>query len=124
MLDNKIIAESCNILHSPSCLRVELLPDTLRQEIIAKIDKVIVDYKLVKSDTVIINRRREDLVDPVIADVIFEYKHLLETYQLPKNIEEERYDLVKFIKAFENLRNNTILSYLPEYEEFLRSYGY
>ena len=60
----------------------------------------------------------------MISDVIFEYKHLLETYQLPENIEEERYNLVKFIKAFENLRNNTILSYLPEYEEFLRSYGY
>ena len=124
MLDNKIIAESCNILHDPSCLRVELLPNDLKQEIIAKIDKVIVDYKLVESGTVILNRRREDLVDPVISDVIFEYKHLLETYQLPENIEEERYNLVKFIKAFENLRNNTILSYLPEYEEFLRSYGY
>jgi MoaA/NifB/PqqE/SkfB family radical SAM enzyme len=124
MLDNKITAESCNILHEPSCLRVELLPNNLRQEIIAKINKVIIDYKLVESDIVILNRRREDLIDPVITDVIFEYKHLLETYQLPKNVEEERYDLVKFIKAFENLRNNTILSYLPEYEEFLRSYGY
>jgi sulfatase maturation enzyme AslB (radical SAM superfamily) len=123
MLDNKISAESCNILHKPSCLRVELLPNNIRQEIIAKIDKVIVDYKLVESDTVI-NRRREDLIDPVMNNVIFEYKHLIETYQSPENAEEERYDLVKFIKAFESLRNNTILSYLPEYEEFLRSYGY
>lgn len=124
MLDNKITAESCNILHDPSCLRVELLPSNIRQETIAKIDKVIVDYKLSKLDTVILNRRRGDLIDPVMSSVIFEYKEFLLSYQLPIDVEEERYNLVKFVKAIESLRNNTILSYLPEYEEFLRRYGY
>ena len=124
MLDNKITAESCNILHDPSCLRVELLPNNIRQETIAKIDKVIVDYKLSKLDTVILNRRRGDLIDPVMSSVIFEYKEFLLSCQLPIDVEEERYNLVKFIKAIESLRNNTILSYLPEYEEFLRRYGY
>jgi hypothetical protein len=124
MLDNKITAESCNILSDPSCLRIELLPNDLRQQIVAKIDKLIDQYKLVESNEIIINRRRDDLIDPVICSVIFEYRNFLSTYQPPVDVEEQRYKLVKFLKSFETLRNNTILSYLPEYEEFLRSYNY
>jgi len=124
MLDNHVTAESCNILYEPSCLRIELLPEGLSQEIIAGIDQVINDYRLVDSDQVIINRRRSDLVDPVISSVIFEYKNFLSSYVVPDNVNKERHDLIRFLKAFESLRNNTILEYLPEYEEFLRSYGY
>jgi hypothetical protein len=100
------------------------LPDDLRQKILNKINKLIVDYKLSKTDEVIVNRRRDDLIYPVITSVIYEYKTLLENYQTPENVEEERYNLIRFIKGFESLRNNKILNYLPEYEEFLRSYGY
>lgn len=124
MLDNKITAESCNILHEPSCLRIELLPDNLRQEIISKIDKLIAHYGLLDSGEIIVNRRRDDLVDPVINSIIFEYRNFLKTYQQPKMVEEDRYKLVKFLKSFELLRKNSILNYLPEYEEFFRTYGY
>lgn len=124
MLKNKVTAESCNILQEPSCLRMELLPHELINQCLTKINQIISKYHLIENNQVIINQRREDLVDPVITQIIFEYKTLLEHYQVPTNVEEERYNLVKFIKAFESLRNNTILDYLPEYEEFLRQYGY
>jgi hypothetical protein len=124
MLKNKVTAESCNILQEPSCLRIELLSNELIDQCLDKINLIISKYQLTENDQVIINCRREDLVDPVISQIIFEYKHLLENYQVPNNIEEERYNLVKFIKAFEIQHNNTILDYLPEYEEFLRQYGY
>ena len=124
MLANKIIAESCNVFIEPSCLRIELLPNDLRLDILAKINKLIDQHKLTKPADVIVNRRRDDLVDPVNESIIFEYKHILETYRAPKNVKEERLNLIKFIKAFESLRNNNILDYLPEYEEFLRSHGY
>ena len=101
-----------------------MLPKGLAEIILSKINSIISKYQLIKSDQVIINRRSNNLISPVISDVIFEYKRLLETYQAPTNVEEERHNLVKFVKAFESLRNNTILDYLPEYEEFLRSYGY
>jgi hypothetical protein len=123
MIKNKIIAESCNILYNPSCLRMELLPNSLRKQIQAKIQRVIDEFNIKETDQ-IINRRREDLVDPVIARVIYEYKNFIDSYQAPNDVEQERYNLVKFIKAFEQLRNNSILTYLPEYEEFLRAYGY
>ena len=124
MLENKITAESCNILQEPSCLRIELLPVEIINQCLDKINQIISKYQLTEDNQVIINRRREDLVDPVISQIIFEYKQLLENYSVPNNIEEERYNLVKFIKTFETQHNNTILDYLPEYEEFLRQYGY
>jgi MoaA/NifB/PqqE/SkfB family radical SAM enzyme len=124
MLDRKIIAESCNILSDPSCLRIELLPKELIYQCLAKINRVIADYQLTQSNEIIVNQRRDDLVDPVITQVIFEYKYLLENLIVPDNVEEERYKLVNYLKAFEQVHNNTILDYLPEYEEFLRSYGY
>lgn len=124
MLANKLTAESCNILYEPSCLRVELLPDDLRQDIIAKIDQLISDYELVEPTSTIINRRREDLADPVITSIIFEYRNFLKTFVSPVDANSERQKLVKFLQAFESIRNNSILTYLPEYEEFLRNYGY
>lgn len=124
MLDEKIVAESCDILHEPSCLRLELLPLDLKNIALGKINSLIARHNLVKPDSVVVNQRREDLVDTVISQVIFEYKHLLETLSEPADVDQERYNLVNFIKAFESIRNNRILDYLPEYEKFLRSYGY
>jgi hypothetical protein len=124
MIEHSVIAESCNILYDPSCLRMELLPTDLRQLIVNKIDKVIEKHQLVKSGNVIINRRRTDIINPVISAVIFEYKEFLENYLTPTNIEEERKNLTRFIRAYEDLHQNNILEHLPEYEEFLRSYGY
>lgn len=124
MIKNSMTAESCNILQEPSCLRLELLPKEIIEKILTKINNLIDKHGLIPNTQTTINRRREDLINPVIADIIFEYKHLLATYQAPENIEDDRYNLIKFIKAFESLHNNKILDYLPEYEEFLRSYGY
>lgn len=125
MLDHDITAESCNILAEPSCLRIEILPTELLYKTLDKVEQVINEYKLKPADS-IINRRSETVRNAVISNIIFEYKVLLEN--IIKNpiadIEEERYNLVKFINAFESTRNNCILEYLPEYEEFLRSYGY
>jgi hypothetical protein len=105
-------------------MRVELLPKDLIAACLDKINQIIQKYQLENTNEKIVNIRRDDLVDPVITQIIFEYKHLLENVQVPDNLEEERYDLVKYIQAFEQVHNNTILDYLPEYEEFLRSYGY
>lgn len=124
MLDNSITAESCNLLTNPSCLRLELLPKDILDAVVAKIDKVIEKYNIVDSNNSTINRRNDVIREQVINEVIVEYRNTLKNLQIPDNIEEERYNLVKFIKAFESIRNNNILDYLPEYEEFLRSYGY
>ena len=122
MIENKIIAESCNILFDPECLRIELLPENIRQEMIVKVKKLIDYYKLTKDH--VVNIRVPSIIDQVTANVILDYYKFLTTYTPPENIEGSRHDLISFIKTFEKSRNNCILDYLPEYEEFLRSYGY
>ena len=122
MLENNVIAESCNILYNPEFLKIELLPKNLRQHVIHKFEQLISLYNLQKTE--IINVRRNDLIKDVIANVILEYYDFLTTYKEIENPDKSRYQLVEFIKSFESLRKNSILDHLPEYEEFLRSYGY
>lgn len=122
MIENQVIAESCNILHDPTCLRIEILPDDIRQEIISKI-KVLIDYyELDKQD--IVNVRRQDKINQVISNVILDYYHFISNYKISDNVETVRYQLVKFIKAFEAIRYNSIINHIPRYEKFLRYYGY
>jgi hypothetical protein len=100
------------------------LPKELVDHIVDKIDKIIEKHQLTKPAQSLVNRRNDNIKNQVIADVVFEYKHLLENMIEPEDVDNQRQDTVKFIKAFESLRGNNILDHLPEYEEFLRSYGY
>jgi hypothetical protein len=122
MLENRVIAESCNILHDPKCLQMELIPDDIRNEIKQKILAVINNYGLTKEN--VTNVRRNDKINQVTSDVILDYYQFLCNYKTPDDIENSRYNLVDFIKTFESLRGNSILDYLPRYEKFLRHYGY
>lgn len=122
MIENKVIAESCNILHDPACLRIELLPEDIRQEIKIKIKNVIDYYGLTKQH--VVNVRRDDLVEQVTANVILDYYKFICDYTQPANSDQSRFDLVKFLKAFESIRQNSILDHVPRYKEFLQSFGY
>jgi len=124
MIENSIIAESCNLLTSPSCLRIELLPKDILNTILSRLNEIIKKYNISDSSDSLVNRRNENIREQVIDKVIIEYRDTLQNLQIPDNVEQERHNLVRFLKAFESLRNNSILDYLPEYEEFLRSYGY
>jgi len=122
MVENKVIAESCNILYNPLHLRMELLPEDIRQEIKDKLETLIDYYQLNDSD--IVNIRSNDVIDQATAKTIINYHSFISKFQQPADVEESRYNLVKFIKSFEQLRNNSILDYAPRYTDFLRSYGY
>jgi MoaA/NifB/PqqE/SkfB family radical SAM enzyme len=122
MIDNSVVAESCNILSNPQMLRMEIMPEDIRLEISDKLTALAEKYGLQKTNHV--NVRRNDLVSEVIANVILEYKTFIDTYTVPENAESLRHQLVEFIKGFETLRNNSILDYAPRYEKFLRTYGY
>lgn len=124
MIENKITAESCNILYDPSCLRIELLDKELRTDIISKLYDLVTKYELKRPLDKIINRRMDENTDKIISDLIFEYIDFLTHFKEPDNVEEERQNLVKFLKAYESIHNNKILDYLPNYEKFLRSNGY
>jgi hypothetical protein len=124
MLENDIIAESCNLLLFPSCLRLEILPKEILDQSLNKIEKIIKKYNINSTQDLIVNRRSESIRTQTIHKVILEYYETIKNLKQPDDVEQQRKDLVDFLKAFESLRNNSILDYLPEYEEFLRSYGY
>ena len=122
MIEKNVIAESCNILFKPECLRIELLPHGLRQSIVGKLDRVIEKYNLQK--TQVANVRRTDLIPDVIANLVLDYRNFVATYKKPGDADVHRTQLVKFLQAFERSRGNSILNYAPEYEQFLKHYGY
>ena len=122
MLEHGVIAESCNILYNPLHLRMELIPEDIRNEIKEKL-KILIDYYELSKEK-IINVRRSDQISQVTANVILDYYQFICDYQLPDNLEKSRYDLINFTKAFETIRGNSILDYAPRYEKFLRHYGY
>ena len=69
----------------------------------------------------IINTRDPNVNKQQIIEDATSYLNLLtavpdESFRLP--------DLVKFLKILESNRNNSILTYLPQYEELFRSAGY
>lgn len=121
-LRHRVILESCNILVNPECLRIENIPDNIRQIVLDKLSNIISEYSLSKHS--ITNIRSPEFVDQATADSVVDYYKFIKTYNVPDNVDRLRTNLVRFIKAFENNRGNKILEYLPEYEEFLRAYGY
>jgi sulfatase maturation enzyme AslB (radical SAM superfamily) len=114
-----IAVESCNFLNKPECLRPSVLPLEYRQRIINDL-QIWLDKHLVNSD-VIVNTRDPNIAQQQIAQDLQSYVKYLkaepdESWRLP--------DLVKYLKQLESSRGNSIVTYLPEYEELFRTAGY
>ena len=122
MWEHDLPAESCNILTDPKHLRIELMPDDIRKETITKIKDLIEELDLKKNQ--ILNARHRDNIKLSIADLCIEYLDFLETYEIPKDADRHRENLVRFVKAFESLRKNRITDYATRYQEFLTAHGY
>jgi hypothetical protein len=123
MVDNTITAESCCILSRPSVLRMELLPENLRKIAIQKLIAVAERNNMSRYDQNP-DTRNPALFNVILSNVTYGYIDFLTNMLPPDNVEEERGNLIKFLKGFELLRNNSILDYAPEFKDFLESYGY
>lgn len=122
MLEKKITAESCYILYKPESLRIENMPSDIRDEVIEKFRNLIVKHNFEKTD--IVNVRNPKVTELAIRNLAVDYYNFLKNYEVPSNVEENRYKLVKFLKSFESIRSNAIIDYVPRYAEFLKHYGY
>jgi MoaA/NifB/PqqE/SkfB family radical SAM enzyme len=122
MINNDVSAESCNILTYPGVLRMELLPEDIRTETSDKLKTVIEKYQL--SRTNLPNIRNAQKIRESIGNIVCEYKDFIDSYQVPEDVQLYRNRLVKFLQAFEKIRNNRITDYEPRYQEFLRHHGY
>ena len=116
---HNIAVESCNFLNEPECLRPSVLPVEYRKKIITElqtwIDKHFVDA------VVIVNTRDPNVAQQQVVQDLQSYVNYLqnepdESHRLP--------DLVRYLKKLESSRGNSVLTYLPEYEELFRAAGY
>jgi hypothetical protein len=119
-LSKKINVESCNFINKPEFMRPTLLPTEYRNIVIDKLQKIANSIDT-KSESQLVNTRNQSTIDAQLFQDIDSYVDYLnyaedESYRLP--------DLIKYLKTMESNRKNSVLDYLPEYEELFRSAGY
>ncbi len=117
--NRNIAVESCNFLDNPKFLRPSVMPLARREPIIQRMESWISERDLAVES--IINTRDPNLAQQQMVQDLSSYVNYLknepdESYRLP--------ELVTYLKRIEASRGNSILTYLPDYEDLFRSAGY
>lgn len=117
---SNIAVESCNFLDNPKFFRISVLPQKQREQASQNL-RAWLHAHPADHHSQIINTRDPNLARQQIAQDAESYLNYLESsadesHRLP--------DLVAFIKRLEAGRGNSILNYLPQYEDLFRSAGY
>jgi sulfatase maturation enzyme AslB (radical SAM superfamily) len=118
--NNSVSVESCNFIDQPEFFRIGVLPNNLREQIAHEL-KIWVKNHTVENTKQVINTRDPNLVHEQIFQDVLSYLNYLESapdesYRLP--------DLVTYLKRLESSRGNSVLTYLPQYENLFRTNGY
>jgi hypothetical protein len=113
--------ESCNFIDRPEFFRIGVLPKLQREIAIQNLTSWIVAHPTSNNGNQIINTRDPNQTRQQIVQDAKSYLSYLESaedesHRLP--------DLVQYLKRLEAGRGNSILTYLPQYENILRSAGY
>lgn len=111
--------ESCNFITNPAHLKPSVLPTTYRNKIIKEM-KWWLEQHPSTGDTVT-NVRNPGVAQAQITQDLQSYINYLETTPDESDLLP---DLVQYLKLLESSRGNSILTYLPEYEELFRTAGY
>lgn len=117
--NHNIAVESCNFLDKPEFMRPSVLPLSYRAPVIERMESWI--EKRNTGSAVIVNTRDPNVAQQQVVQDLQSYVNYLknepdESYRLP--------DLIKFLHQLETRRGNSILTFLPEYEDLFRSAGY
>lgn len=115
-----ISVESCNFIDTPEFFRIGVLPAKQRSYAIQRLQQWIHAHPTHQHDH-IVNTRDPNLARVQIVQDAQSYLNYLthaedESFRLP--------DLVGYLKRLESHRGNTILDYIPDYEQLFRSAGY
>ena len=117
--NNGIVVESCNFLTNPEYMKPSVLPLTYRKQIISEMKQWLLSHRSVGQT--VLNIRNPEFVKDQLSQDLTSYINYLEkepdeSHQIPA--------LVDYLKLLESGRGNSILDYLPEYEELFRTAGY
>lgn len=116
---HNIAVESCNFLEQPEFLRISVLPVLHRQAIVAQMQQWLDTHTADQNQ--VVNTRNPNFTKNQIVQDLASYVSYLKnetdhSHQLPQ--------CVQYLKRLETNRKNSILDYLPEYEQLFRSAGY
>jgi len=115
-----IAVESCNFLNDPAFMRPTVLPAQYRQQVIDRLQAWIDQQPEVDPKQIINTRDPHRVTQQLVQDAVSYREYLRtepdESHRLP--------DLVRYLKTMEQSRKNSVLNYLPEYEQLFRSAGY
>lgn len=116
---HNIAVESCNFLNEPEFLRPAVLPMDYRERVITDLQNWIDKHPI--SGDVVVNTRNPNVAQQQIVQDLQSYVNYLQaesdqSWRLPA--------LVEYLKRLESNRGNSVITYLPEYEELFRSAGY
>ena len=117
---NNIAVESCNFIDQPEVFRISVLPQPQREIAIETLRSWIKTHSVVDCDQ-IINTRDPNLTRQQIVQDARSYLNYLES---ALDESHRLTDLVDYLKRLEASRGNSILTYLPQYEDLFRSAGY
>jgi len=112
--------ESCNFIDNPKFFRISVLPKHQRESAVDTLRSWI-DAHPVDVHDQIVNTRDPNLAHEQIVQDAQSYLNYLESAE----DESSRLpDLVAYLKRLEASRGNSVLTYLPQYENLFRSAGY
>lgn len=112
--------ESCNFLHNPAFLRIGVLPKVEQKHARNRLADWIINHPIDIQEQ-IINVRDPSKAHPQIRQDAISYLNYLDT------VTDESHrlsELTVYLKKLEKNRGNSILTYLPEYENLFRTSGY
>jgi len=117
---HELSVESCNFLRDPEILRIQVLPKTQLNNIKNKLNDWVNTHQVTHTKQIINTRDPNTAFEQIVQDAQ-SYVNLIEnsqdeTFRLP--------ELMQYLKKLESNRHNSILDYIPEYEELFRSVGY
>jgi sulfatase maturation enzyme AslB (radical SAM superfamily) len=112
--------ESCNFIDRPEFFRIGVLPKHQRKLAALTLQSWIDSHPVADHDQIINTR------DPNIAheQIVQDAKSYLNYLESVADESSRLPELVAYLKKLESNRKNTILDYLPQYEELFRSAGY
>lgn len=118
--DQGLTVESSNFISDPAFMRPTVLPSEYRLPIIEKLKKFLnTDVDTIEQQ--VFNIRNPQMLNLQLKQDVESYINYLtnsqdESYRLP--------ELVTYLKRMESSRKNSVLDYLPEYENLFRTAGY
>lgn len=119
--ENSVGIESCNFIHRPAFLKIDLLPTNMRKVIIEKLQALLNKYANDQHQETIINVRQKKVIGQTL---IKDIQSIISYLQNVEVCDTEYKNLLNFIKIIEQNRGNSIIEHAPEYEKFLRDIGY